>query len=416
MKKRLSLIAAIALVVAAVAALLFWLLRGKELCDYIPARSKAVVRFSPAADQAATDGFAATMRRITGVTPRGIDASQERFFFITPNGYIAFAARLNDAEALAASLPHERRNEEEGREWCRTSGGWTFCWTDAVLLVAGPGSEQENAELRHTLIVLSEAPADEGFGHTERYAQLATESDAAATMTATCDALPLPYGLLLRAALPVGCAPDMVTFNAALSATEHGFIARGTLSSTDQNTQRLMAEADRTARYIKRVLPDGLSEGAAFCLVGNGKGADLAQLLKSDLSTRPVLTALADSANAEKRMAEADGNFSLIVTEMGENRAQTACRFFAERNDGTTFTLASTHEGGTTVPFRSRPVAEVALGLRLYCYINPLQLLSKDADGRADNIPFAELLKSLGGITLKTREKYSIELNVDLTD
>lgn len=295
MKKKLLI--PILLLHVLVFALLWWLGRAKPLLDMIPARSKAVVRLSEEA--ATTTDFAAHFASFTGLPTNKADVRGEAYLFVTPNEYFGVAVRLSDADALLAALPTNAVTEEDGAHWIWTDSGWLAMLHDETLIALGPATAMERERLRHTLQVMADAPADEGFGHTPQAEAL--QNDAPMAFVASTKVLPAPYGSLMRLALPGGGA----LIAGSGKSVEQGFVVTGGL--WENGTTRPAA----SEKPLPTTAFDKLLTGA-FRM----DGPELLRRLRADGSARMLLTALNDTATASATIGRMRGISAIAVSSL----------------------------------------------------------------------------------------------------
>ncbi len=338
-------VVAIALLLVAAAGLWWWLGREKVLLDLLPAKCKAVVRLS--SQVYAASGAEALFRDLVGL-PAAEPAGEDLYLFITPNEYFGAAMTLADAAAfdaaLTTSVAHSR---ESGIDWYWTQQGWLAARRGTTLLVAGPATVAERDRLRHTLSVMFDAPASEGFGHSPE-AQALTAAGPMA-FVASASVLPAPVGTLLRLGLPE--TAQRISGHAA-SQGQALTIEGGIVGQAHQSIPR--------------------TENRASCLLQaalNVDGGELLRCLRSDDMLRMMLTALSDTTSAAEKIRRMHATSTLLVTAV-------------DTAGNATFRLSGTDAEGRNVVLSSTPPAadveplKMPLTARTYVLVNLTTLLA----------------------------------------
>lgn len=286
--------------------LYYFFSRGKDLEDYIPARSKMVARLSESAIQQSE--IFSELASLIGLPLNVRDMKSDAFVFITPNEYFGLAFELHDTYSFIKKIPSKDVTEQDGLKWIWTENGWLGTVSDQRLLVLGPATVQERDRLRHTLRVMIESPADEGFGHTAKANALKT--DAPIVFVGSTKVLPAPYGTLLRLALP-DKSGDIV---GTVTQTAGHTIVNGSFWRED------FAFAAPQENVI--------SAPPSYCLLRGTIATDGAELLKrirQDASARMLLKAMDDTTSAAKRLEMMRGEIHFMVSDIDTN-GNALCR------------------------------------------------------------------------------------------
>lgn len=336
-KKKLLLRAVLPflLLAGAVTAVYLLFFAPKDYEDLVPAESKAVAMISPA-DLARLQGGAADVTDLMGATPAGLDTLRPAYLFVSPNEYYGAALAVDDASALAASLRTDEARRHvsllpasDGLHWAWNEKGWMMAWSERALLVMGPVALQERDDLRQTIRQIFRAGAKKSFRHSEHMETLVSatvafpghEDGPHSWLYAGPDALPSPFGVLLRLALPAGADPSKVRLCALLDFAEAGLHLRGTMEGSDEATQKLLEAHDAQSHALPaaalRRLPD-----AMFRMAARSQGDDLLRLLRSDVTMKTLLLGLEKGID-KKSLAGGDNDYLLAVSALDKDQNAT---------------------------------------------------------------------------------------------
>ena len=271
--------------------------REKDLQDYIPAKSKMVARLSVSAIQQ-SENFS-QLASLIGLPLNVSDIKSDAFVFITPNEYFGLAFDLQDTNSFLSNIPSKDVTEQDGLKWIWTKSGWLVTLSGKKLFALGPGTAQERDRLRHTLRVMIDSPADEGFGHTAKANALKT--DAPIAFVGSTKVLPAPYGTLLRLALPEKSGEIV---GAVTQTTGHTVIS-GSLWHEDFN----FVAPQKNAPSIPP---------SDYLLLGTiiTDGSELLKRIRQDASARMLLKAMDDTTSAAKRLEMMRGEIHFLVSDL----------------------------------------------------------------------------------------------------
>ena len=290
-----------------VGGLWWWLGRNKSLIDYIPARSKAVVRLSVEAQRSSE--LLSRVSVLTHLPINSADVEGASYFFVTPNEYFGFIADIRSEAARDASWNAIAFDEADGVRWLWSDAGWLGALQGSRLMILGPGTVAERERLRHTLQVMMDAAADEGFGHSAKADVL--QADAPASFYTSASVMPAPYGTLLRLALPESAKEiaGVVTTSSAQTQITGSMWREGmTWGEVSVPTPELPFTSPQLLQAHLHL------SGSAFL-----------KRLRSDGSMRMWLTALSDSSTQTHTIATMRDDLRLTIAQIDTTAGAQYC-------------------------------------------------------------------------------------------
>lgn len=331
--KRRAFVAAAALLVVVAVGLLAFFLRRADYTACVPKEAKAVVAVTPAAF-AGTDGADALGKLFGGVRPQGLDLTRDIYLFVTPNEYIGLAAPLADADAFARSVAEMEKaglcteaEKDGGRRWAWLKAGWLVAWDGCKVAALGPAVAQERDALRRSLSLLMDGE-EGGFCETEQFARMQCQKGGV-RLYATLDALPTPYNLVFRLALPPECPLSAVRLFAGVEREKRGGGASVSCETecTTEQWARAFEKCERERGCISLPADNNNKEASAplFRLVTRTAGGDLLRQLRSDATLRGLLLGLNQTVDADKMLSGADGLAELSVGAIAADWTPSFC-------------------------------------------------------------------------------------------
>lgn len=309
-------IAAAAVCLALLAGIGIWLLLPKSYEDMVPEQAKAVLRISPSSEM--LKASAAKLKEWTGLEPKGIDANQAAYLFITPNEYVALAAALNDADAFGQGVEDMQKRhlatilpESDGLHWAWMEKGWLMAWNKRALLVLGPGVAKERDQLRQTLVQMAEGNAP--FTSTPAYEQL-LKQPGEAQLYAQVDAVPAPYNALFRLNIPADAPLDAVQVFASLRMEKARTVVSFSLTSDNEDIKQQLTQYEQQKGCIS-ISPDAQQSMPLFFMATRTGGMDLVALLQSDATLRGLLMGLNQVVDATRMLGTSNGLLTLQITD-----------------------------------------------------------------------------------------------------
>lgn len=308
-------IAAVAVCLALLAGIGIWLLLPKSYEDMVPSQAKAVLRISPSSEMLKSS--ADKLKDWTGLEPKGIDAGQAAYLFITPNEYVALAAALSDADAFGRGVEDMQKRhlatvlpESDGLHWAWMEKGWLMAWNKRALLVLGPGVAKERDQLHQTLVQMAEGNAP--FASTPAYGQL-LKQPGEAQLYAQVDAVPAPYNALFRLNIPADAPLDAVQVFASLHTNKAKTSVAFSLTSENEDIKQQLAQYEQQKGCI-RITPDAHQPMPLFFMATSTGGKDLVALLQSDATLRGLLMGLNQVVDATRMLGTSNGLLTLQIT------------------------------------------------------------------------------------------------------
>ncbi len=346
-KKKRAALAAAAFLVLAAAGLLALFLRGTDYAACVPKEAKAVVAVTPSAF-ADGDGAAALEKFFGGVRPQGLDLSHDVYLFVTPNEYLGLAAAATDGDAFARSVEKMAKaglctpaEKDGGRRWTWVKTGWIVAWDGHKVAVLGPAVAQERDALRRSLSLLMDGEGG-GFCETDEFARMQRQTGSV-RLYAALDALPAPYNLVFRLALPPACPLSAVRLFAGVQRdAQSGASVECETEFVTGLWARAFEKYEREQGCIS--FPAGNDKGEAnaplFRLVTRTSGGSLLRQLRSDATLRGLLLGLNQTIDADKMLSGADGLAELSVGRLAKDWTPSFC-LRAENAGGGLFADAS---------------------------------------------------------------------------
>lgn len=335
LNKKYCKIGGLAIAICALTWLLVWWLMPKNYADVIPSQAKAVVRIVPSELTKSSLKDINPLEQTLGIKADGIDLNSPLYAFITPNEYIGFTAKVKDQDAITAQIDKLVKQKKcspieeiDGQQWVWINAGWLATWTNNTLLVLGPGVAQERDVLRQTMTAMMHS--DDSFTSTDKFNELKS-LQGAMQLFAQLDALPTPYNLLFRLAIPPECDPSAVHLFATIKSENKGNTANyTTIESNVTSDNEDIEQAIKTFEKHKSCIsfPEETLQSASaplFVLSTCTQGKPLLQLLKTDATLRGLLMGLNQTFDADKMLSSTNGLFSIEIDSLSKDFTPTYC-------------------------------------------------------------------------------------------
>ncbi len=329
-KKKACVAGAVAALLAAVVAALVFFLRPADYTACVPADAKAVAVVSPSA-LSAKGRDAALHGVFGGVTPRGIDFTSDIILFVAPNEYAGVAAAVTDRAAVEATFAEMARAglcgtpaDDGGRGWVWLKAGWLVEWDGRRLLALGPGVPQERDALLRCAALLMDGEGKSFFGG-ENHKRLERQRGGV-RLFASLDAVPAPYNLIFRLALPPECPLSAVRLFAGVETGKDGKGSCATceLSCATRQWDEVFARYERGKGCLSPQEGDNGSP-VLFRLATRTSGGDLLRQLRSDATLRGLLAGLNRTVDADKMLRGADGVAEFAVGSLAKDWTPAFC-------------------------------------------------------------------------------------------
>lgn len=322
-----------AIIICALVALIAWWLWPKNYADMIPAQAKAVVRIVPSELANSPLKNVNPIEKALGLKPDGIDLKSPVYAFVTPNEYIGFTAKVEDKDAVINQINKLVKLKKcapieyiDGQAWIWINAGWLATCTDNTLLILGPGVAQERDVLRQTMTTMINT--GDTFTSTDNFKKL-KEQTGGIQLFAQLDAMPTPYNLLFRLAIPADCDPAAVNVFATANIKQNEAkqcVTTITSTLTSENDD-ILAAIDQYEREKGCISLPTTSEQQAplFALSTRTQGKPLLKLLKTDATLRGLLMGLNQTFDADQMLGSTDGLFSIEIDSLAGDWTPIYC-------------------------------------------------------------------------------------------
>ena len=322
-----------AIVVCALVALIAWWLWPKNYADMIPAQAKAVVRIVPSELTNSPLKSVNPIEKAIGIKPDGIDLKSPVYAFVTPNEYIGFTAKVENKEAVINQVNKLVRAKKcapieyiDGQAWIWINAGWLATCTDNTLLILGPGVAQERDVLRQTMTAMINT--GDTFTSTDNFKKL-KELTGGIQLFAQLDAMPTPYNLLFRMAIPADCDPAAVNVFATADmnlskAKQCVTTITSTLTSENNDILAAIDQYEKEKGCIS-VPTNGKQQTPLFVLSTRTQGKPLLKLLKTDATLRGLLMGLNQTFDADQMLGSTNGLFSIEIDSLANDWTPIYC-------------------------------------------------------------------------------------------
>ena len=364
------------LLAAAATGIYLWLFAPKGHVGLVPGESAAVIAVRP---EGLPDPAAATdlIRQLVGAEPKGIDFAQDVYLFLSPDGRFGIAAAMKDNRQLSQSLNQAAKagraamlKPDGQRNWAWLDAGWLVAWNENALLLMGPGTVQERAEIQHTMTQMFKASEKKSFSRTAQWAELQAMPEGAARLFARADALPPPLSTFLRLGLPGNVRPADLQLYATLQFQprpegEDAISLQGRLTSTEVQTRSFLQEAGRE-QTLGTIRPRGIPESAVglFAVhVQDGKAADI---LYADPVLRDMLLTIDGNIRTDELPTEGGYDLALCLKDFYGN-GKAAFSLTGSKDETIAYSYGNAGDLDDTT--ESTVVAE-ARGKRAYLTLN----------------------------------------------
>lgn len=315
---------------ALVIGLYYWFFSPKSYEDIIPGESKAVVAIDPESVGQA-GGFLQTLSAQLDIPIDWLKFDCPVYAFITPNEYYGIAMEVPDAnsvkkkiDALTAEKKLTNVQTSDGISFAWIEKGWQVAWSDRALAILGPGTVQEQPDLQQTLRQMFKAKRNQSFRHSDYYDKF-KELTGTVRIYSRLNALPTPFNLIFRLNIPSDVDPGRVALyaNMDIDKDKKGVSLDGHIDSRDEHIVAALTNFEQQNKPITTLFPEEIGDDAVLFIASTSRNGQLTKLLRSDQTTRSMLTGLNQTIDANGMVNDIAGDFSLIVTAFNKNFSPT---------------------------------------------------------------------------------------------
>ena len=301
-----------------------WWLWPQSYDAIIPAEAKAVVRVDASQMKNPREKLS-QFEQVLGIVPEGIDFSRPLYAFVTPNEYVGLTMALTDKNQFESSIAQLQRQGEatrlessEGFEWAWVNKGLLLGWNRRMAVVLGPGVAQERDVLRHTIVSM--------WHHSDRFVETPAFKKLSALqgnfqLYAQLDAVPTPYNVLFRMAVPADCPKEAVKiFTSASHGEAEGKQSSLRLSYTlESDNQEVLASIDDFEKQKGFIQVNSQATAPLFLLATRIEGKDLLDLFGSDATLRQLLIGLGSVVDSDRMLGTSSGLLTLRIGSLDKN-------------------------------------------------------------------------------------------------
>lgn len=257
---------------------------------------------------------------------QGINWEKPIYIFVTPNEYIGAIASVSEEESLLRSLHTLPANwqptknvVDDDATWSTLKNGWQIaCRTDVILLM-GPGSQQEAGTIRQTMREILNEDYDESFLSTPYYKVL-NQLKGDINMISHINVLPIPYNLFMKLQLPESISSQQTYLSSEIKVYRDKLSIQNTLNCNDEKTDEILqCQKSPQLKYFKSFI----NTNNGIILYMHTYGKKLLRTLREDQNFRAMLAGMNQVIDADLILRAIKGEVLLQIQDMNSNEIPT---------------------------------------------------------------------------------------------
>ena len=301
---------------------------GDEYLNTIPKGSTALISVDPsptATDRLGQPQILENLLHLSGESS-GIDKSSKYFLFVSPDGNLGFAAKVEDRQLLESQLNDlskkgvcQQVTEQKNICFTRVDDKWAVGFNDHSLLVLGPvvAAQQSQAEQQ----IARYLRQDKKAGITEsRMFQKLDSIPSSIAMVAQVAALPEQFATPLMLGTPKTADASQVMIAASLYNDDHVLCIQGAPFSFNTAIDRSLKAATAIFRPMEGRFVYNLHPQAVISLLTHVQGSQFLPLLQENKALSTLLMGINTAIDMNSVIRSVDGDLLLSLSGIGEGK------------------------------------------------------------------------------------------------
>lgn len=292
----------------------------------IPAESKAIISFnldglSKESDGNSNDKATAikNLLHINDIDDCGIDLSSKIYMFVSPDGYLGLAAKVNDEgdmkdwfDKLSKSGKCIKIKEHRGSNFTVLNNSWVVGFNDNAMLIMGPSVGTAQAQLMQDESKYLKQDEDEGLKSSLMYDKL-DSIDSNIAMVSQAAALPQKFVAPFVLGAPKGTDPSEVIIAASMNVKSEILNITGESFSFRPYINKALKAAIQTYRPIQGTFLNSFSSDSQIGIFMNVDGNKFINILRSDKGLEALLAGINSAIDMDNIIKSINGDFNIIV-------------------------------------------------------------------------------------------------------